>query len=49
MVDDMLNIVMDPLFSNGANDNAGYGTRIDKYKSNYALGPDVFSVQAMGG
>ena len=35
MIDDMLNIVMDPLFSQGANDNAGYANRTDKYKSNY--------------
>lgn len=42
MIDDMLNIVMDPLFSQGANDNAGYANRTDKYKSNYALGPEVF-------
>jgi len=54
MLDDMLNVVLDPIFGPGVNPAAygGYSEAPhparapDKYKSKFALRPEVFSVQS---
>jgi hypothetical protein len=54
MLDDMLNVVLDPIFGPGCNPAAygGYSEAPhanrapEKYKSKFALRPEVFSVQS---
>lgn len=42
MIDDMLNIVLDPVFATQDQLN---GRNVEKYKSKFALQPEIFSVE----
>jgi hypothetical protein len=44
MVDDLLNITMDPIFANGSGTENNINRQLEKYKSVYPLPGDIFVV-----